>query len=551
MSGAKNCPETPRQKMIGMMYLVLTAMLALNVSADILNGFKMVSDSLKVSIESSNKRTESLFDDFEFANKQNPTKTKEWLDKAKEVQAESDKLYDYIQNFKLNILRMADGPKPDNEEYHFPNEPKNIRNQGDVNAPGNFGLRMTEYTDPEGKVQPNPDGKSNAVVLKENIEAYRDFMIAKYTEYAPKDSTGATIEADNNPRVHSLNELFATKIGHNASGEEIPWEESWFESMPVSAVISLLSKTQSDIRTQENEMIAFLLAQTDASDFRVNKIQALVVPKSSTVQMGDRYVAQIVLSAIDSTKTPEVTINGTKLGPDNIYEVPAGSAGSHKYSGQLSIIGNDGMPRIFPFESEYLVTGKVLAISNKDMNVVYRGIDNKFAISAGVPNEKLTVTAEGANVKKVGNEYIINPTRDGSIKIHVYADMDGKRTDMGMEEFRVKYLPDPKAFLSYTKDGMPKLTQDDKLSVKQIKAEDTRIVAEYGPDELLKAKFNVTSFSMVTKFGSSESHSGKLTGEQRSQIDRLRAGDIITFRAVKAVGADGKTRSLNVVSIQL
>ena len=530
--------------MIGMMYLVLTAMLALNVSADILNGFKMVGDSLKVSIASSNKRTESLFEDFEFANKQNPTKTKEWLDKANEVKAESDKIYDYIENFKLNILRMSDG-------INYDSVPDNIRNQGDVNAPGNFGLRMREFTNREGQIETNPDGKNNALVLKENIESFRDFMIAKYAEYAPKDSLGNTIDADNNPRIHSLNEIFATKIGHNASGEEIPWEESWFESMPVSAVISLLSKTQSDVRTQENEMIQFLLAQTDASDFRVNRIQALVVPKSSTVQVGDRYVAQIVLSAVDSTKTPEVVINGTKLGPDNIYEVPAGSAGSHKYSGSLTITGNDGMPRIYPFESEYLVTGKVLAISNKDMNVVYRGIDNKFAISAGVPNEKLSVTAEGATVKKNGNEYIINPTRDGNIKIHVYADMDGKRTDMGSEEFRVKYLPDPKAFLSYSKDGMPKLTQDDKLSVKAIKGAETRIVAEYGPDELLKATFKVTQFTMVTKFGSLESHSGKLTGEQLAQIDRLRAGDLITFRAIKAVGADGKTRSLNVVSISL
>jgi len=522
MSGAKNCPETPRQKMIGMMYLVLTAMLALNVSADILNGFKMVGDSLKVSIASSNKRTDMHMEDFDFAYKQNPEKTKEWLDKAKEVKDKSDELYDYIQEFKLSILRMSDG-------IDYSEEPENIRNQGDTNAPGNYGLRMQ-----------NEQGVANATALKERIATYRDFM----KQFAEK--------AKDTIKVHSLDNIFATESGHNASGEVIPWEESWFESMPVAAVISLLTKTQSDIRTQENDMIAFLKAQTDASDFRVNKIQALVLPKSNYVIRGDRYQAQIVLSAVDSTKTPEIVVNGSKLGTDGIYEVGTGSTGSFKYSGQLTLTGNDGLPRIYPFESEYVVGEPSATISNIDMNVVYRGIDNRFSISVpGVPNEKVSVTADGASVKRSGKDYIINPTRDGNIKIIVSADMAGKKITMGSQEYRVKYLPDPKAFLSYSKDGMPKLTQDDKLSIKQIKGSDTKIVAEYGPDELLKASFTVKSFSMVTKFGSSESHSGKLTGEQLSQIDRLRAGDIITFRAIKAVGADGKTRSLNVVSISL
>ena len=111
MSGAKNCPETPRQKMIGMMYLVLTAMLALNVSADILGGFALVGNSLRSSISASHLRNEKLYREFQQANADNPEKTHEWYEKALEVQRRADSLYNYVQDFKDQIIILADGQK--------------------------------------------------------------------------------------------------------------------------------------------------------------------------------------------------------------------------------------------------------------------------------------------------------------------------------------------------------------------------------------------------------------------------------------------------------
>ena len=115
MSGAKNCPETPRQKMIGMMYLVLTAMLALNVSADILNGFDMVNNSLKNSIDNSKVRNQDLYGDMQSLYDLNPTKVGEWLEKANQVKEESDKLFNILQEFKVGIIALADGKNADPE----------------------------------------------------------------------------------------------------------------------------------------------------------------------------------------------------------------------------------------------------------------------------------------------------------------------------------------------------------------------------------------------------------------------------------------------------
>ena len=115
MGGAKNCPETPRQKMIGMMYLVLTAMLALNVSADILNGFDMVNNSLKNSIDNSKVRNQGLYGDMQSLYDLNPTKVGEWLEKANRVKEESDKLFNVLQEFKVGIIALADGNAADPE----------------------------------------------------------------------------------------------------------------------------------------------------------------------------------------------------------------------------------------------------------------------------------------------------------------------------------------------------------------------------------------------------------------------------------------------------
>src|SRR5574344_186532 len=109
MSRAKNCPETPRQKMIGMMYLVLTAMLALNVSADILNGFLMVDKSLISNIETGKKQNFALFEEMNYLNSQNPAKVGEWLEKSKLVQLKSDSLIDFIHESKAALMMMADG----------------------------------------------------------------------------------------------------------------------------------------------------------------------------------------------------------------------------------------------------------------------------------------------------------------------------------------------------------------------------------------------------------------------------------------------------------
>ncbi len=507
MSGAKNCPETPRQKMIGMMYLVLTAMLALNVSSDILNGFTMVDNSLHTTIESAESRNKALYSDFQSLYNNNPTKVKDWLDKAKVVKLNSDELFNYLENFKVTLVKMTDKDNAKKGAYV-----DSIIAKDNLDVPSQYGLK---------------DG--NAEKLKQKIEKYKNFLIM--------------LSAGNPQKQEMYKEIFATKGGKEGK----KWEDVTFEMMPVSAVVTILTKYQSDVRAAEAEIVQFLKAQTDVNDMRVNKIQALVIPDSRYVIRGDRYKAQIVLSAVDTTQKTSYFVNGSNI-TKGLYEVACSSAGQKIYSGQITVPGNDGITRSYAFKSDYMVGEPTATMSNEDLNVVYKGIDNRFSVSVpGVAAANIHIAVDGgSSVQTAPGKYIIRPSRDTEIKINVFATIDKKNLQMGGGSYRVKYLPDPKAFLQPADNSLKPL-RGGFMSPSALKT--SILIASYGNDELVKANFIVTSFTMIARGLTPQT----ITGSKLSTafVDKLLKGDILMLNNIKAVGPDQRVRDLGSISILL
>jgi hypothetical protein len=167
-----------------------------------------------------------------------------------------------------------------------------------------------------------------------------------------------------------------------------------------------------------------------------------------------------------------------------------------------------------------------------------------------VPSSAVSVSVDGGTAAKTGEgRYNIRASRDGEIGILVSANIDGKVTQMGRFPFRVKYLPDPKAFLRYTDaGGVVRQRSDVKLRKVELK-NNPAIIADYGEDELVKANFNVTGFRMVTVFGSSSATGSALTSAQLAIIDKMEGGETIVFREIKAVGPDGRVRTLPSVTV--
>jgi len=505
MSGSKNCPETPRQRMIGMMYLVLTAMLALNVSSEILEGFNMVDRGLRNSIESAEIRNKGMYADFQEEAVKNPQKIGEWLKLARDVQAKSNELYNYLADYKYQIVKIADGPEADKKAL-------DIKSRDNLDAAGQYSIGHSKE-------------------LKKRITEYRELLI--------KLSEGDMAKQQMYKKIFDTSNKFGKT-----------WEASMFESMPVAAAVTMLTKYQADVRSSEAETVQYLRTRADLKDFRVNKLEAFVIPESSYILQGGTYTAKIVLAAVDTTSSYSYSVNGGRLS-GNVYRAGGSTPGSYKYSGSISVPNNEGDIKSYPFSSEYVVGKPSATLSNVDLNVVYKGIDNKFSISApGIPDENLRISAEGASVGRSGNYFIIRPTRDGEIRINVLAVIQGKTVSMGSGVYRVKYLPDPTAFFAYTDaGGVPRTTRDAQMSKKVLRS--GRLVASYGPDELVKANFQITSFTVHTIFGTAASSNSEFNSRQLSLMTDLEGGDVVTLKNIKAVGPDGKVRSLGLIQIEI
>jgi len=503
MSGAKNCPETPRQKMIGMMYLVLTAMLALNVSSDILNGFTLVDNSLHTSIESAEQRNSALYADFNDLYKQNPTKVGEWLTKANNIKKESEDLYSYIEKFKVDIIKIADKEEADPKA-------RVIKGRDNLDAAGIYAING-----------------GNGKILKSKIDDYKNKIFKAY---------------EGNPKKQELySKIFSTE----RMAIDKTWESSMFELMPVSAVTTMLTKYQNDIRAAEAELVQYLKSQTDASDFRVNKIEAMVIPESRFVFTGDKYKARIVLSAVDSTITPEYYVGGSKINK-GLYEVSANSVGLKNYAGEIRMQGNDGNTRTYKFKSEYMVSQPSATISNSDLNVVYRGIVNNFSVSVpGIAPENIVLSVPNAKtVQKGPGRYEITTMSEGELTVSVSAKIDKAMKAMGSGKFRIKRLPKPTAYLT-DKSGNQK--NSGVMSPDELKA--CVLVASYGKDELVKANFQIVSFTMLADGYPVKNIEG--TRIDAAFVSRLTKGKTLIISNIVARGPDGYNQNLGVLIVRL
>ena len=515
MGGATNCPETPRQKMIGMMYLVLTAMLALNVSASILNGYTQVDDSLHATIETMQESNADTYATFKAALDKNPEKTQEWYDKAMEVKNASDMFFNYVQKFKDDMVLLADG-----KNAKMNAKVSEIGKKDDTNIPSQYAIN-----------------EGNAAVLKDAINQFREFLI---------DITGDTQAFD-----EELRRTFVTDDGQNAEGETISWENMIFNEMPMCATITILTKLQNDIRHCEGKAVQLLLAATDAGDLRVNKFNAYVIPSANYVVKGTKYTAQVILAAIDSTQTPEYYVNGQKLDNKGIYEVIANTVGVQKISGKIGYMDQQGVMQYLPFEREYTVGEPTATISNTDLNIMYRGYANPFSISVpGVSAHLLQVSCKQASVEQKDGMWIIIPNTNSpdNLEIEVYANIGGTMALMGSQMYRVKPLPRPDAYFEI--NGVP--TEETRLPRAQLINPKNKIVASYGPDGLVQAKFEITGFQVKLPTGASISVKGdRFDAKSLDAIKKLKQGNMLNLMYIKAKGPDGKEVQLRGLSIEL
>ena len=319
----KKRPVSPRQKMINLMYLILMAMLALNVSTEVLDGFSIVEESLNRTTANSSKENESLYSNFADQMKTNPQKVKEWFDKATEVKRMSDSLYNFAQQLKVAIVREADGADGD---------VLNIKGKDNLEAASH--VMLAPGTGQGGK-------------LFRAINSFRERILAMVPDAQQK-----AIIASN----------LTTKVPHKENTLGKNWQEYMFEDMPVAAAVTLLSKLQSDVRYAEGEVLHTLVANIDMKDIRVNKLSAFVIPESRTVISGDLFKAQIVMAAVDTTQQPEIYVGGRRISGSQ-YQFTAGGVGEHSFGGYITMRDGSGNTIRREFTQKYTVVGPSATVS--------------------------------------------------------------------------------------------------------------------------------------------------------------------------------------------
>ena len=537
----KNCPESTRQKMINMMYLVLTAMLALNVASEVLESFRIIDSSLTQTLNNVNRKNSQIYNSFVAAYNENPTKVKEWKDKADQVKEKTRTLITKITDLKEELVMASGGiPKKDAgpDFVLLTDEPIMVNTKGDT-------LLIKKEDDLN-----NPSEimifKKKGEDLRKSIEEYRGFL-------------ASFLEEDDPLRENIIKQLDTSdpKINLKEGGEKKTWEILHFESKPLIAVIALLSKMQIDVQNAETNVITTLYAQIDAASFKFNKLGARILPKSTYVLEGDQFEAQIFLAAEDTTpeNQPEIFVGNTKLAMREgmgVYKVTANEVGTFKWKGLIKYKNPEGLTLSYPFESEYQVGRPSATISPTKMNVLYFGVPNPVEVSVpGVASENLSVTvSNGGRIEKSGNGFMVYPAKldatGKSTSISVFATMNGEKRPMGSMPFRVKEVPPPLATVGNKNGGV--------LKKEELLAEDG-IFADL-KDFDFDLKFKVTQFD-ITFSGASgfvtsyKGHGNKFTAEQKEQFKKLGQGSVIIIDNITARGDDGSNRPLSPISFKI
>ena len=500
---------SPRQKMINLMYVVLMAMLALNVSNEVLNGFTVVEESLGRTTSNSAKENAAIYDTFSQQMKQNPEKVRQWFEKSQAVKLMSDSLYNFAQQLKEAIVREADGKDADLN---------NIKAKDDLEAASQIMLAP---------------GTGKGKHLFEMINSYRGRILKMVGDPKQQEiiASNLTTEVPKSQRA----------LGKN-------WQEYMFEDMPVAAAVTLLSKLQSDVRYAEGEVLHTLVSNIDVKDIRVNKLDAFVIPEKTTLYPGEVFSADIVMAAVDTTMQPEIYVNGTKINPKGKYSFTAGAVGEHSFSGYLMTRNAAGETMRRDFLQKYTVipapTGATVAADL--MNVLYAGFQNPMSVSVpGVPANAVSVSMSGGSlVSKGAGHYVATPSQVGKdVVFTVSANDKGKTRQMAQVTFKVRKLPDPTPYVVIGSDrfkggNMPKAS---------LVAMDALHAAI--DDGLLDIPFKVLSFETVffDDMGNSipiASEGASFSGRQKDTFRRLSRNKRFYVRGVKAIGPDGIQRTL-------
>ncbi|NDC40461.1 MAG: hypothetical protein EBZ77_02765 [Chitinophagia bacterium] len=521
-------PKEPRQIMINLMYLVLTALLALNVSNEILNAFKTLSMSIDKSNQSIDAQTTKVYQDI-LANEKLPgmaDKVRPYREKADDVVKQCDDMVAYLNSWKKRIVTAAGG-YGHGEDSIFPGKMDNI----DATT-----LLLVEHK----------GGDS----VKARIEQMRQFLLSQ----VPLDSAELSKQMPLAVKPARVTE-------HNKKAD---WNVENFEHMPAIAALSLFSKFQNDVRSSENMVIKRLSELAHAREIKFDTIVAVAVPKTTYALQGEKIEAQILLAAFNKSNKPSISIQqgggSHKEAVNGVipWETQANGTGLQTVKGTLTYDDPNVGKKSLPWSFEYMVGTSGASLQLDKMNVAYIGVDNPITVTAaGYAVEDVSLNLPpGGSVTGSNGKFVLNVTQPNpNFVIDIMAKgkgKDGVPTKISSTSLRVKPIPNPVVKVLGRIDG--------NCPVGQFKV-------ALGPLAVLEnfdfaAKFRIIEFKFSIKPKGGDyvppitvQNKNNATFADNAQVQKLvsgaNRGDRVFIEEVKAVGPDNKVRSLPGVILTL
>jgi gliding motility-associated protein GldM len=536
--------------MIAMMYLVYTALLALNVSVEILNGFVTVGDAMNESNKNIETQLLEAYDMFDQAMMADSTKAVKYYEAAQTIRAYTDSVKNLIDEGRYGFLCYMQ--KSADVVRHNADKSTTKRKIPLVDGSGNplldsakvaldlGGLDIIDKKDNTdmGTHYFYNEGNGKAIDIKNAIIAYKEKVAAIFQDTS---LTHDTVEVNFGMNVEG-------EFWSEHAGRLVNWEEYNFDGAIAVADIVCLSRMKSELMNAEYDAVKKLFGMIGKEDFKFDQIAAICRPTSSYVIQGGKYEMKVNVGAYDSKREFRAVINGAEYrsGADGsiTYTAGAGAPGERKIHGVVYMM-KDGKEEQYPFDESYFVAAPVAVTELVKMNVVYAGIDNPASIGVpGVASKDITPTITTGNatiVKDAGDgNYIIKPTKIGKMSLKVMAKIDGQTKDMGTKEIRIKRIPKPSLRIGSFKSG-------DQASKTEITANPVlRASMEDFDFQIPALKINSFVFNVQGSGALDLNGSGnRLTPEMISRINNAKRGQKIYITDVTVKTPDGVTHSLD------
>lgn len=500
--------ETPRQKMIGILYLVLLGLVALNVSDSILDAFKNLSMSLSTSTQNTQEGIDHMYTAFEATKlKDEPERAKPIFERAKEASLTANLLSKRIDSLKKVLTEEGGG-----ENAHT----------GDLQKRDNLSI-------------------SSRIMIKEgNAGLLRNEIIAtqQKLQALSKGEVNFSLSAQDPPKK---------------AGKQKSWEQAHFgDGIPLTAAITALDKVKADVKNAEAAVIKHIFGEMDMAVVNLDKFAAVAVAPSSYIVQGQPYEAKVFLTAYDSQSTPEITVGGQTLPVEDgqaTYSVVNNQEGVHTWTGVIKVKQTDGTVKEYQTAPQtYQVARPSAVISADATKVLYIGVDNPISISAaGIPKENLQVSGEGVTLSGSRGNYTARVSQPGKATIRVSAQMGGKTHQMGATEFKVKRIPKPKAKVAGKSGGT--------VAAAQIKSQERIFV---GLDDFeFNTNFTIVKFSMmiqkprVDPMGPYQGQNGEFTPAMKNALGTLSPGAFVYFYDIIVKGPDGLQQEVDALSFRV